>query len=388
MKRLTAVDRRRAVLAVVVGTIAGASVAPGARGAVVPLQENTATYALNMFSDVNGVNVFTQYVDYGLPVRGDLTAGFQWVHDKVVIPAIDAPPGSPEAIDSITSASRPIIEEQDAFEDFVKVRNSVQGSLGYGGAVAGYYVSSENDYFAQMVSASYNRSFLDDNFNLSGGVGYSWDRITPFLADGSRGEAHRYTTHFNLVATQILTPTSRVRLGLELNNVTGQQHDPYRGVYVGGEVQPELHPDRRSRRDLFVNLTQYLGNESSLVGDFRYYQDDWDISSETYGIKLNQRISRELTFRYRYRYYTQVPAWFYREDYRNSTSVDGYQTADYRLGDYGAHLFGGHLTWHPERLLGGVDFLRHTELNVTYERYFNSNNFTANVIETSVTVSF
>ena len=359
---------------------------PAAAG--LEIQENSATYALNMFSDVDGVSVFTHYIDYALKSDSEVRASFEWVHDKVIVPAIDAAPGTPDLVDAVTSASRPIIEPQDAFEDFVKIRNSAQGTVDYRGASASYYVSSENDYFAQMVSAGYNRNFLYDNFNLSGGASYSWDDITPFETGGTRGSAYRNTLHWNLVATQIVTTTSRVRFGVELNSVTGQQHDPYRSVYVAGEIEPELHPTSRSRRNAFLNFSQYLGNESSLKADFRYYQDDWDVASQTYGLKLGQRISRELTVRYRYRYYTQLPAWFYRDDYRNSTNVDGFQTADYRLGSYGAHLFGGHITWHPERLLGGVDFLEHTELNFTYERYFNSNNFTANVFETSVSIAF
>ena len=80
----------------------------------------------------------------------------EWVHDEVIIPALDAPPGSDEAVDAITTASRPIQDLADAYEDFVKVRDSLQGTVSWKGAAAGYYVSSENDYFAQMISAGYN----------------------------------------------------------------------------------------------------------------------------------------------------------------------------------------------------------------------------------------
>ncbi len=360
----------------------------GTAPALAGVRDNSATYSLNMFSDVDGVNVFTHYIDYALTTTGDVIVGIQWVHDKVVIPAIEAAPGSPDAIDAITSASRPIIENQDAFEDFVKIRNSMQGVVTYQGASASYYMSTENDYFAQMVGLGYSRDFLDENLTLSSGTSYSWDDIAPYLSDGARGSAFRNTAHWNLVATQVMTPTSVLRVGVEYNVVHGQQHDPYRSVYVGGGIEPELHPDRRSRRDAFAKISKYLGNESSLKADFRYYEDDWSISSQTYGLKLNQRISRQVAFRYRYRYYTQGPAWFFRDDYRSFTGVDGYQTADYRLGEYGAHLFGGHITWHPDNLFWGAGFFKHTEVDFTYERYFNSNNFTANIIETSVRVSF
>jgi len=52
---------------------------------------------------------------------------------------------------------------------------------------------------------------------------------------------------------------------------------------------------------------------------------------------------------------------------------------------YGAHLFGGHITWQPESLFS---FIENAEVNFTFERYFNSNNFTANIFETSLRVTF
>ncbi len=348
-----------------------------------------ASYSLNMFSDVDGVSVFTHYVDYGHDFSDELTAGLEWVHDMVVIPALDAPPGSDEAVDAITTASRPIKDLADAYEDFVKVRDSLQATVSWKGASAGYYVSSENDYFAQMISAGYNHGFLGQNLNLAVGAAFSWDDIRPVSdAFGPGVPSYRKTLHLNAVATQILTSHTVLRLGVELNEVEGQQHDPYRSVYVSGSIVPERHPTSRSRRNAFLRLNQFLGAESSLQGDFRYYQDDWDISSRTYGLKLNQRVSQSVTVRYRYRYYSQLPAWFYRDDYRTTGSVTGYQSGDYRLGDYGSHLFGGEFVIYPVELIKSLDFLTNAEFAFAYERYFNSNNFTANIIGTSLRISF
>ena len=353
------------------------------------VEQQRASYSLNVFSDVTGVDVFTHYVDYGLDTDGALRAGIQWVHDVVVIPAIDAPPGSDEAIDAITTASRPINSIGDAFSDFVKVRNSLQATATWQGVSGSYYVSSESDYFAQMVSLGYGRDFLDQNLNLAAGVAWSWDDIRPVDHLGFAGVPnYRNTLHANLVATQVLTPKTVLRVGLEYNDVDGQQHDPYRNVYVGGTIVPERHPTRRARRDVFVRLSQFLGAESSLRGDFRYYVDDWDVASQTWGLKLNQRVSRAVTVRYRYRHYTQLPAWFWREDYAETGSVNGYQTGDYRLGDYGSHLFGGELAVRTAGLVGSVGFLTDAELVVSYERYFNSNNFTANIIGSSLRIAF
>jgi len=348
----------------------------------------TASYTFNHYSDVNGVTVHGHYVTTTARMNG---AGLylQWVHDRVVFPAIDAPPGSQEAVDAITTASRPIASTADPYEDYVKSRNSVEATASYHGFNAGYYVSVESDYFAQMVTAGYNRGFMGDNLNLSTAASYSWDSIEPLEDNDTPGTPdYRRTVHWNIIATRIVTPTTSVRLGTEFNRVNGLQHDPYRNVYVAGANVPEHHPDERLRRDLFVAVNQYVKNRSSVNFDYRYYTDDWGVESHAVGLKLNQYVTDQLVFRYRYRYYTQLASAFYREDYTRPGGVDGYMTGDYRLGDFGAHLFGGRVLWHTGRLLERVGLSSPAQLSFSYERYFNSNNFSANVVETGLLISF
>ncbi len=360
-------------------------VQPGFAG----VEEQSVSYNFHYFSDVDGVNVYTHYAGYRLETESNVAFSFQWAHDIVVFPGVEAAPGSDEAVDAITSASRPIAGNTDPFEDFVKIRDEMQGTVFWRNVSAGYYMSTESDYFAQMVSGGYNHGFFGDNLNISGGLSYSWDNIKPLVDADTEGIADfRKTLHWNLVITQILTPTTVVRIGSEFNRVRGLQHDPYRNVYVSGSNVPELHPGYRNRRDAFLRISQYFTNRSSLKFDFRYYDDDWGITSHTYGVKLSQYISEQFIVRYRYRYYTQVPAYFFSEDYTLAGGISGLQTGDYRLGGYGAHLFGGRVLWHPHGLSRRIGFLKHTQFELSYERYFNSNNFTANVVETGIRVSF
>ncbi len=75
----------------------------------------------------------------------------------------------------------------------------------------------------------------------------------------------------------------------------------------------------------------------------RCYADDWGVTSKTYGLRLHQYVSDAVTVRYRYRYYTQGAADFYRAVYTDPDGVDGYRTGDYRLGPLAAHLFGAQI---------------------------------------------
>jgi len=350
--------------------------------------ERNLGYTFHLFSDVDGVDVYSHHASAGVDMSRNVSLLLRWTHDTVVIPALDAPPGSQDAVDAITTASRPISNAGDPYEDFVKVRDEVQGTLSFKGARASYYVSTESDWFAQMVTVAYNHGFMQDNLTLSGGVSYGWDDITPVVdIRTSNVPDYQTTRHANFVATQVLTPITVLRAGVEYNQIEGLQHDPYRNVYVDGGNVSESHPRDRDRYDVFVRLSQYLYNRSSIKVDYRYYGDDWGISSHTIGGKLHQYVTDNVVVRYRYRYYSQVPAFFWRDEYEFAGGVDGLQTGDYRLGDYGAHLFGGQVMWLPQGL-ADISVLERANLVFSYEHYFNSNNFSANVFETGLQVSF
>ena len=113
----------------------------------------------------------------------------------------------------------------------------------------------------------------------------------------------------------------------------------------------------------------------------------WGVTSHSLGGRLNQYISEDVLVRYRYRYYTQGAADFYQGEYADSTGINGYRTADYRLEEFGSHLFGVHVDFN----LGGLanrPMLRRIHLELKYERYFNSSNFSANIFESGLSYKF
>lgn len=357
---------------------AAAQVADGSR---------TANGLFRLFADSKHVLVRSFVEDFSVPLRGDANLSVHWNHERVRIPAVAAPVGSAEAIDAITTASRPIAG--DAYEDFEKVRNELQGSVNRGGATLGYYHSVESDYLGRQLSASYARDVRGDQLNLSVGTSFGWDDIEP-LAD-QRGDAaadRKNTLHVNAVATRILTPVSVVRVGVEVNHVTGLQHNPYRLVYAGGTSVAERHPDSRLRRDAFVKFHQYLANRSSLKLDYRLYDDDWGVLSHEVAGGLSQYVTRGLYAQYEYRWYTQSAADFWRPEYATTGGVGGYLTGDYRMSPMSSHLFGFSLEADLGVLAPESPRLRRFAVSLDYERYFNSNNYSADILETGLQFRF
>jgi hypothetical protein len=366
---------------------AGMAMCAGTGEAGMTFDEQTVGPLFRYFADSDHVGVKSYMADYNMTLPSQVGLMFHWNTEQVTIPAIHAPVGSQEAVDAITTASRPIAG--DAFQDFVKVRNEFQGGLTRGPAELDYYVSNEADYLAQQVAGHYDLELMNQQLNLSFGSSYGWDDIEPLADDDTQTAASTKTTlHMNTVATQVISPTTMLRYGVEYYVVEGLQHNPYRNVYAGGTNVPERHPDHRERRDAFVKLNRYFDNRSSVRLSYRLYNDDWGIVSHELSSKLSQYITQGMFVRYQYRYYTQTPARFYREEYLTTNGVDGYLSGDYRVGPLAAHLFGLSFNFDLGTLASTTPFLGHSALVIGYERYFNSNNYSADILETGLDFRF
>jgi hypothetical protein len=349
-------------------------------------EEQTAGSLLRIFTDSKQVAVRSWMGDYALELPRGAALALHWNNERVRIPAIDAAAGTQEAVDAITTASRPIAG--DAYRDFVKVRNELTGELRRGGATVDYYLSAEKDYLGQQLGARYQRDLQDQHLNLSMGTSYGWDAIEPLADDDTDTAPDTKTTlHWNLVATRILSPVTLLRAGVELNFVQGLQHNPYRNVYAGGSVVPERHPDRRQRRDVFVKLNRHLRDRASLKLGYRFYNDDWGIDSHEIGSKLSQYLTRGLFVGYDYRYYTQTRADFHRDEYATVDGIGGYRSGDYRMGALSSHLFGVGLNVDLAHLAASPT-LQRLGAWLSYQRYFNSNNYSANILETGLDFRF
>lgn len=377
---------RRALTPALLGIGLAAGAASPCRAAL-PFDESTAGALLRWFTDSDRVSVSSTTGSWSFELPRQAGLDVQWNHERVTIPAVEAPVGSAEAVDAITTASRPI--SGNAYQDFVKDRNEFQGAVRRGGAALDYYLSTESDYLGQQVGLRYDRDLAGQHLNLSAGTSWGWDAIEPLADDDTQTAPDRKTNlHWNVVATRVVTATTLVRVGAELNSVRGLQHNPYRNVYAGGGIVPERHPDRRERRDAFVKVNQYLPNQSSLRLGYRWYTDDWGIGSHEVSGALSQYVTRGLFARYQYRWYTQTAADFWRADYEDPDGVGGYRSGDYRMAPLDSHLFGAALNADLGALAPETPVLGRLSVWLSYERYFNSNNYSANILETGLDFRF
>lgn len=241
----------------------------------------------------------------------------------------------------------------------------------------GANVSSEFDYVSLGVSASYVRDFNNRNTTLTASLAFNNDTISPeggipleFLpmrrqnaGINRQGQDDTKTvTDFLIGVTQIVNRKTIVQLNYSLGMTDGYQNDPFKIVTV---INPatglpatvsgssffdtattgnlpyvyEKRPDSRQRNNLFFRTVHHL-EEDVINFSYRYFWDDWDITSHTLDLKYRYEL-KDSYLQPHVRYYSQDAADFYTHNLVLGADVDAatgvvskqYASNDYRLAE-------------------------------------------------------
>ncbi len=339
---------------------------------------------MHSFSDNGGSSINTPIIDFSSDIFGSMEMLIRYRLDRVSVPPIRGISASPSPVDAITGASRPITGADPADQSYVKERHEVVSSFNSEHLGVSHYFSLEDDYVAQMASVFTNLDFAQKNTNISFSYSYGWDDINPIAADTALAKiAHAANT----TITQVLSPKMILRIGADVSYISGFQSNPYRSVNAGGQIYQENHPVDRKRGAVFLKLNRYFETESSLNVDYRYYADDWDIQSHTAGFQYYQYLSSNALVRYRYRYYVQTRANFYKQLY---PLFEEFVTSDYKLQAFTSNLFGVKIEYKLKDMVkdGYLNFLAPSIFIAKYERYFTNKGYTANIYQVGLDFEF
>jgi len=309
--------------------------------------------------------------------------------DHVTVPPITA----------VTGASRP---QRDKSQPFEKSRGQVilgmEQGIGQNLTVsASFYRSQEVDYISSSAVGTVSIDMFRKNTTLTLRGQYNADKVGKILESGDVFNQNKFVYTGAVDLTQVLSPTTVLDLAYDVVRLKGLLSDPYLQVSViddqGGTVLvDELHPDNRTRHAGTARLSQFIPSiRASLIGSYRYYWDTWLVKSSTAELKLNKYITNDLVFGVDYRYYTQTGSWFYQPDYIG-TGFTGplYRTVDYKLTPFASNNFGLSLSF-MLRALGtpgsDFEFLENSSLELTYFRYFNTLDFSADILQFAVKFS-
>ncbi|PQJ73149.1 DUF3570 domain-containing protein [Polaribacter butkevichii] len=243
-------------------------------------------------------------------------------------------------------------------------------------------ISSEYDYFSVGVGGSYTKLFNQKNTEVSvhGNVYIdSWKLLYPIelrKANGGKGDEDHFdisnytitgntdyapnfvpldgtarnSYSFGFGFSQILHKKVQGSLALDFVKQNGLLSTPFQRVYFSDVADSfidsfqladdiERLPDSRFKVAAGGRLNWYLNEFVTLRSFYRYYSDDWGISSHTASLEVPIKITDKFTLYPSYRYYNQTAADYFKPK-ETALSTDVYYTSDYDLSKYTANQFG------------------------------------------------
>lgn len=219
----------------------------------------------------------------------------------------------------------------------------------------GLNASAEYDYLSLGVSGSYIRDLNNKNTTLTASLAFNNDTYTPEggIPDALKpmreqgaglnrvgSDDTKTITDFLIGVTQVVSRSTIMELNYSYGMSDGYLTDPFKIVTVvdpatglpatGGFFDTaatgnlpyvyENRPDSRQRNNLFYRVAHHL-TEDVIHFSYRYFWDDWGISSNTFDFKYRYQMGRSY-LQPHVRYYMQEAADFYRHDLKLGTDVD------------------------------------------------------------------
>jgi hypothetical protein len=190
--------------------------------------------------------------------------------------------------------------------------------------------------------------------------------------------------------SQIVSRNAVVGATYDLSYLDGYQANPYRSAITAGGLVAEKHPFTRLRQAVAVSGRYYIARtETTLIGAYRYYHDDWKISAHTPELRIVQQAGRDTDATLAYRYYTQTASFFFQPKYPDPLTMPVlYYTDDPKMTAFDSHMVEAKLgvlgrAFDLDGMWGRARFEAILEYVVQHNRFGN-----AGVAHVAVTVPF
>ena len=232
---------------------------------------------------------------------------------------------SSASIDVITTAS-PYKEERTQYGlGFEYLRGKVTYA-------ANFSNSKENDYDADTASFSISQDMFGDLTTVQLLFSRGKDDVTRRGDDVFSEKIDRHA--YGIDVSQIISRKLILGASWETTAEEGFLNNPYRLVRFCTtdqcllyEYEFERYPHTRTGNALGLRGRYYLPYRAAVQGDYRWYNDTWGITANTFEISYTQPIGDRLLFDAHFRYYMQNSAEFYsdlfpRENFQNFLARD------------------------------------------------------------------
>ncbi|TGV01111.1 DUF3570 domain-containing protein [Flavivirga rizhaonensis] len=283
-------------------------------------------------------------------------------------------------------------------------------------------ISTEYDYFSIGFGGSYTKLFNEKNTELSINTNVfidTWNAIYPTelrpFTNGGNGlndnlftnntitgnsnynpifskfdNEGRQTYALGFSFSQILHKNIQSSLALDLVQQQGLLSTPFQRVYFADIADSFINnfqladaieqlPDNRFKIAIGGRLNWYLNETFTLRTFYRYYFDDWGITSHTASIEVPIKITDKFTLYPSYRFYNQTAADYFAP-YEMALSSNEFYTSDYDLSEYSANQLGFGISYTDIFTKAHIWKLGLKSIDLKFYQYDRDTNFNSNII--------
>ncbi len=258
------------------------------------------------------------------------------------------------------------------------------------GTTLGIGVSSSTEYDYQSFGGNinYSKKTKDRNGEFTAKLQTYLDQvklITPIelrSANGYGGTEGRNTFAGSLGYSQVINQNFQVMVMADIVTQQGYLSLPFHRVYFSdGSVHQEKLPDSRLKIPLGLRASYFLGDNVIIRAYYRYYSDDWKLTSHTADLEVPVKISPFFSVSPFYRYYTQSAAKYF-DAYKKHDAGQEFYTSNYDLSKFNSSFYGLGFRFSP---VNGVFGIKHFNmLEVRYGHYTRSNDLTSDIISINI----
>lgn len=233
----------------------------------------------------------------------------------------------------------------------------------------------------------------DDEHGFSGG---SFQSIVPgydpsFTEHDSKGR-NSYSAGIGL--SQILSNRLVGYVSADFIMQDGLLSTPFHRIYFADKEDyffenfhladdVERLPDSRFKIALGTRLNYFVNHRVTLRTYYRYYTDDWGITSHTASLEIPVKITDKFTIYPSYRFYNQTAADYFAP-YNEHLSTEEFYTSDYDLSEFSANNYGFGISYTDVFTKGHIWKLGLKSIDLKYHKYDRDSEFSASMFSFGV----
>jgi hypothetical protein len=261
---------------------------------------------------------YSKYSGGGMDIAGESVLVRKKITDDLAVEAN-------YFVDKVSGASIDVLSQASVIKDERKQKTGTVEYLHDKTTYSLSYINStERDYISDTTHFSLSQDMFGDLTTLSLGWSYTRDKVGE--NDGTAFVpkvvwlGHAESQDYDVGVSQILTRNLIAGLNFEVITDSGYLANPYRSIrYLdptnlkGYSLASQVYPDTRTSTAIQAEAKYFLPWRAAVTGSYRYYNDTWGVTGNTYELDYTHPLRNIWIFEGRLRYYKQSHATFYSD---------------------------------------------------------------------------